>query len=349
LKTLSLKPTSEKFDSIMNYVKANYSWNKTNRKYAYKSPSAFLKEKIGSSAEINLFALGLLRACGIQATPVILSTRDNGKIKYDYPFSSFFNYVCLLVDIDGKKVFTDATDPLLPNNRIPKKCINDKGLLIQKDRVDWVSMQCNFPSKVQSIININLSESKQNANILTTSTEYDALTMRKDYGRKTENIQKKLIEDGYSVPDSTIVVENDDNVSKPYLLKFKTISKPEVINSKIYISPFLNETLKDNPLKQNERTYPIDMIYPTKRTYFSEIEIPKGYKVEFLPANDQIRNDQFEFDYSITHDETKIRVSLIYYFKLSIYAPQDYSKVKYYFGNIVKKGAEKIVLVKIDK
>jgi len=347
LKTFSLKPASEKFDSVMNYVKSNYSWNKINRKYASKSPSVFVKDKIGSSAEINLFTVGLLRACGIQATPIILSTRENGKIRFDYPFSSFFNYVCFLVNIDGKNILTDATDPLLSNNRIPEKCINDKGLLIQKDKVDWVSLQCNFPSKVQSAIQINLSGLTQNTDIVTTATEYDALTMRKNYGKNVENIQKKLVEDGYSVLDSTITVNNENNVLKPYLFKFKTISKPEIINSKIYISPFAKETLKDNPLKQVERTYPIDMLYPTKRSFYSEIEIPKGYKVDFLPANDKIKNDQFELDYSIVCDESKIHVSLVYYFKLSIYQAEDYSKIKYYFNDIVNKGSEKIVFVKI--
>lgn len=347
LKTLSLKPASERFDSVMNYVKSNYSWNKINRKYTSKSPSVFVKDKIGSSAEINLFTVGLLRACGIQATPIILSTRGNGKIKIDYPFSSFFNYVCFLVNINGKNILADATDPLLSNDRIPEKCINDKGLLIQKDKVDWVSLQCNFPSKVQSAIQINLSGLTQNTNIVTTATEYDALTMRKNYGKRTENIQKKLVEDGYTVLDSTITVNNEDNFLKPYLFKFKTISKPEVINSKIYISPFAKEALKDNPLKQVERTYPIDMLYPTKRTFYSEIEIPKGYKVDFLPANDKIKNDQFELDYSIACDGSKIHVSFAYYFKLSIYQAEDYSKIKYYFNDIVNKGSEKVVLVKI--
>lgn len=346
-KTFSLLPTAVKLDSVMNYVKTNYSWNKMNSKYASKSPNAFVKDKIGNSADINLFAVGLLQACGIKAIPVILSTRQNGKILLDYPFSSFFNYVALLADIDGKSILTDATDPLLPTTKIPEKCINDKGLLIQKDKVEWISLHCNIPSKVQSTIKINLTDSTENSEIATSATEYDALTQRKEYGKKVVDIQKMLVEEGYTVVDSTITVENADDVLKPYLFKFKVTGKPEIINSKIYISPFAKEALKDNPLKQNERAYPIDMIYPTKRSYFSEIEIPKGYKVDFLPANDKIKNDQIELDYTVVSDETKIRVSLVYYFKLSIYQPEDYSKIKYYFSDIVKKGAEKIVFVKI--
>jgi len=346
LKNLSLKPTREKFDSIMNYVKVNYSWNKINRKYTYKNPTVFLKDKIGSSAEINLFAVGLLKACGVQAIPVILSTRENGKIKYDYPFDYFFNYVCILVDIDGKKILTDATDPLLTNDRLPLKCLNDKGLLIQKDKVEWVNLQSNLSSKERTFIVQNLSESTQVATVEVSETEYDALASRKNLGSKINEIQKELTDKGYSIVDSSIVVKNQNLISEPYLVKYKTEQKVEKINDKIYISPFLQETIKENPLKQTERTYPIDIIYPIKRTFVSQINIPDGYKVDFLPSNDKISNDQFELEYSAVADETKVQVNLIYYFKTPIYRAEDYSKVKYYFKDIVTKGTAKIVLAK---
>jgi hypothetical protein len=104
--------------------------------------------------------------------------------------------------------------------------------------------------------------------------------------------------------------------------------------------------MKENPLKQPTRSYPIDMIYPKKTTYFSEINIPDGYKVEFIPANDKIKNDKFELDYMSSVGEKKINVSLTYYFKVPVYDAEEYDKIKYYFNEIVNKGSEKIVFVK---
>jgi hypothetical protein len=88
------------------------------------------------------------------------------------------------------------------------------------------------------------------------------------------------------------------------------------------------------------------MIYPHKTSAFSEITIPDGYKVDFLPANDKINNDQFEFDYTTAENDKKISVSMIYYFKEPVYDASEYSKIKYYFNEIVNKGSEKIVFVK---
>jgi hypothetical protein len=346
IKGLSNLPAQQKFDSVLNYVKSNYNCNDIDDKYAIKSPKAFMKDKFGNVAEINLFTLGLLNAVGVKAVPVILSTRENGKIKYDYPFSHFFNYVLIMADVDGKKVLADATVPLSLNNRIPEKCINDKGLVIQKDKVEWVGLQSVIPSGEKETVRITLSDSTQNATISNYTTEYLAQDNRKDFGTNTKTIKKDILDKGYALVDSSIVVKNQTNVKEPYILSYSIEDHPEKVNDKIYVSPFLRETMKENPLKQPTRSYPIDMIYPKKTTYFSEINIPDGYKVEFIPANDKIKNDKFELDYMTSADEKKINVSLTYYFKVPVYDAAEYDKMKYYFNEIVNKGSEKIVFVK---
>jgi len=346
LKSFTLMPAQQKFDSILNYVKSNYKWNDMNGKYASKSPKAFMKDKLGNDADINLFTIGLLNAAGIKAYPVIISTRKNGKIKYDYPFSHFFNYVVILVDIDGKKILSDATLALSANNRIPEKCINDKGLIVQKDKVEWVGLQTLIPSGVKKIFAIALSDSTQNTSIQSNTTEYLALDNRNDFGTNIHSIKKHLLDKGYALVDSSIVVRNQNSIKDPYILKYSITDRPEKVNNKIYVSPFLREGITENPLKQPTRNYPVDMIYPKKTSYFAEINIPDGFKVDYLPVNDKINNDQFEFDYTTMVTDKKISVSMVYYFKLPVYEAPEYDKLKYYFNEIINKGSEKIVFVK---
>jgi hypothetical protein len=119
-----------------------------------------------------------------------------------------------------------------------------------------------------------------------------------------------------------------------------------VLNDKLFVTPFINEVINNNPLKQIERTYPIDMIYPEKRRFTSSFKIPDGYQIEFLPSESIINNQFFELNYSIKNDDQNIVISFYYYFKKPVYNPSDYSKIKYYFNEIVKKGNEKIVLTK---
>lgn len=350
INTDSLSATSSlaKFDSILNYVKSNFHWNNRISKYASKPLKNLLKDKFGNSADLNLLTIGMLNSVEIEAHPLIISTRDHGKIKHDYPFLSFFNNVIIYADIDGKKILSDATEPLLANDKIPSNCINDNGLIIQKDKAGWISLQSNVPSKIRNTFNITLSESSLNADITTYASEYNGLSYRKKFGDDKKSLNANLIENGYDIVDSTITVKNLRDKNKPYVLNYSIKEDVERINDKIYISPFFHEVINDNPLKLKNRTYPIDMTYPKFKSFYSEITIPEGYKVDFLPPNAKINNDQFELNYLVSNNEDKgsISVSYNYYFKQSVYPDTEYAKLKFYFNEIVNKGVEKIVLSK---
>ena len=337
----------EKFNFIIEFVKDNFNWDKNYGKYASKTPGKLVDDKYGNCADINLLATGLLNASGILAKPVLISTRDNGKIKYDYPYTHFFNYVIILANVDGENILTDATEISGLNDRIPSRCINDKGLIIQENKIEWIGLECLLPSQIRTDIKIEIPDNSIiNSTISKSSTEYDALYFRNNYSGNIETIRKRVETKEYSIVDSSIVVKNQLNKENPYILTFKQTCKPVIVNEKIYLSPFLNETISDNPLKQIGRTYPIDMTYPSQRIFNTSILIPEGYKVDYLPAELEINNQLFELTYSIKSEVKQISVSFDYYFKKSVYSGADYLKIKSYFDEIVKKGNEKIVLIK---
>ena len=130
-------------------------------------------------------AIGLLNDLGIEAYPLILSTRDHGKIKFDYPFVHFFNYVIILAKVDGKMILSDATEILGLNDRISPRCINDKGLVINKDKVEWIDLECRVLSTVSTFMQMELSDSNIiSADLLKQATEYDALNYRDSFADK---------------------------------------------------------------------------------------------------------------------------------------------------------------------
>ena len=193
---------------------------------------------------------------------------------------------------------------------------------------------------------MDMSSNNQKASIESTSTEYIAYDNRYEYGDDTKSILKNITKKGYNVADSTLKVQNQNKINQPYKLKYVVENKPEIINGKMYVSPLLNEVIKDNPLKQQSRSYPLDMIYPEIHSFNSEITIPTGHKIEYLPEDEKISNESFEFIFATVINDNKITVNLSYSFKQSVYPAEDYSKIKYYFNEIIKKGNDKIVLVK---
>ncbi|MBU8891516.1 MAG: DUF3857 domain-containing protein [Bacteroidales bacterium] len=347
LDAIENKTSEEKFEFILNYVKANYNWDQKNARYTNKSVGDFIKDKHGNSAEINLFTVGLLNAGGVKAFPIWSSTRSHGKIRYNYPYRHFFNYVLIGAQINGEIILSDATEVLCLNNRIPTRCINDRGLPVTTEIEGWTGLQCDFTSEIETNLFINLIDSDIHVKVEKSATEYSAYSFRKSYGDDKEGILESLGEKGYSVSDSSLIVENQYDVKKPYVLKYHVNNIAENINNKVYISPFLNEPFSDNPLKQKTRTYPIDMTYPKKRVYNSNIKIPNGYQVDYLPEDYIIKNDLFELTYKVNKSDIDVNISFVYNFKKSVYSSRDYSKIKFYFNEIVKKGNEKIVLLKI--
>ncbi len=336
----------KKFDIVLNYVKANFNWNQVNSKYSSKSANELLKDKFGNSADLNLLALGLLNASGIEAWPVIISTRDHGKLKPEYPLMKSFNYVIIDALIDGKHILTDATETLCPNDMVPARCLNEKGLLIKEGPVEWVSIQNNVPSEIEMITRIDLADTGSVARTIITSSRYDALRHRQTYGDDKKKIADRGTDEIYKVDESSVSILNQYTKEKPYIFNFIRSFGKEELNGKIYLSPFLNEVMADNPLKQNSRSYPIDMTYPVKRNFTSTIMIPDGYKIEFLPEDEKILNEMFEMSYNIKREEKSISVCFSYAFKKTLYNAADYLNLKYYFKEIIKKGNEKMVFVK---
>lgn len=339
------KTEKEKFDFIIDYVKANYSYNGRRDKYSNKPLRKFLDDKMGNSASLNLFAIGLLQAYGIDAQPIIISTRKHGIIKYDYPYFTFFNNVIIYANIDGQEILADATNENLKNDRIPWQCINDKGLLIKKGDIQWINLQRTFSSEKTREFVINFTNPKVNTSIKIISNEYDAVKLRDEIGNDQQVYLDKMLNNRSFYVDSSLVITNLKDANEPLIIEYQMRKTATGLNGKIYISPFLGQTIGDNPLKQKSRNYPIDMVYSKKRSFISSIAIPEGYKVHFLPEEQVIENAKFDLHYQISSTKDSVQISFDYHFKKPVYSAADYSKIKFYFTQVVKKGQEKVVLV----
>ena len=67
-----------------------------------------LKKNSGSVGDINLLLIAMLRRAGLQADPVVLSTREFGFNLASYPVLQKLNYVIARAKVNGKVYFLDA-------------------------------------------------------------------------------------------------------------------------------------------------------------------------------------------------------------------------------------------------
>jgi transglutaminase-like putative cysteine protease len=338
----------EKSKQIIEYVKSSFSWNGYYSKFSSKGPKDFLNQKTGNAADINLFLVAMLRATGIDAQPVILSTRNHGKIKADYPFEYFFNYVIVLVNVNGQPYLADGTEALVAFNRIPPRCINEKGLVVKEDEVPWIDLYSSIQSVDSKTIALKLDPENLTAKTVVTvqSTEFEALGYRNLFKNDSIKIRENLLEDGFTNV-SRVKTYNFDRTNLPYIIAYEGKTELEKIDNKIIISPFLHYPIKENILTQKKRSYPVDFIYPKKEKLISRLEIPAGYKLIGVPEAFTVDNELAEINLMYTIEDNIVEASAEYHFKKGVYISEEYARIKSYIDMIVKKFNEQLVFEKI--
>lgn len=348
---LVMKSSFERAKYIDKYLKSNFNWNGINSKFSSKSVKDFIKTKTGNSADINLFYTGILNSIGIEAYPVLISTRDHGKIKLNYPFQHFFNSVIVAAKIDDQYLLLDATEPLSNLQEIPTQCLNDKGLIVKndKDKFEWIDLKSRVNSDISYSINLNpeIKYDSINSSFIVISTGYDAINLRKKFIKDPKDLKMELSINNATLLDS-LRSENLYELDKPFKNKFKSNSSIDKVGDKILIAPFCNFIITDNPLKQGIRNYPVDMIYSKSKTFITVLNIPDGYKIYNKPTDIDINNDEVKIQYLIESiDKNSMRITGTYDFKKDVYDIASYSNLKGYFNKIIGKFNEKIVLIKM--
>lgn len=335
----------EKANYLRKWMTENFHFNGTNSFIAKSSVKNFLETRIGNAAEINLFYLALLRAAGITADPVIISTRDNGKIHSDYPFIDGFNYVMVTINAEGKVLILDATESLYRFEEIPPRCFNEKGLIVNDQQVQWIA----FSSKVNSEIRykhdliMNPSEGILLQKCNATFSGYDAAKYRSKFNENYEDLKKEMVH--LNVISDSLKPKNLNYIDLPFEISFNEALPLEMADGKIIIDPFVGRAILENPFIRPVRTYPVDFNYKQTRSFETIIQIPEGFRLLTKPDDLVVNNPNIRIIYTVNDQEPGLlKVTALYEIKKDIYPSESYKNLKDYFHMIVTKLNEKIIL-----
>jgi hypothetical protein len=344
---LKEKSEAERLNAVLDYMKMTYKWDQYYGKYARITFKEFNSKLTGNIGNINLATIGILRSLDLEAEPVIISTRNNGKVNDAFPYAQLFNYVLALVEVDGKKRLVDATMDLCSNSLIPSKCINGKGFVVDEDNDSWVSISNSAISmeEINLIMNINTDEGELEGLCKTKCTGYKALSERIDYHRDQDDFKEQLSKKGLEIA-SDIMVDNMSEKAKPFKYSYEFTSEFDQIDDQLIISPFVNLPSQENPFKQEERQLPVDLVYRRGNRYIATIQIPDGYKVDELPGAKNINSDNVSFNYKAVVNDKMIQIIAAFNFKKQSYEARDYKELKNFMNAVTSKVNSKIILSK---
>jgi hypothetical protein len=128
----------QRINAIYKYVVKEFTWNGQYAQLAQQDVKDFLKNRTGSSAEINLMFINLLRQHGIESDPLLIRTSELGLPEKMYPVKNQFNHVIAAVQIGGKTFLFDATTNSTELNRLNKADIGTMGWIVRKENPGWI-------------------------------------------------------------------------------------------------------------------------------------------------------------------------------------------------------------------
>ncbi len=336
---------------IFDFVKSKVKWNKYYGKYTSDGVRKAYKEQVGNVAEINLMLTSMLRYAGLNANPVLVSTRQNGIPLF--PTREGYNYVISCVELPTGNVLLDATNKYSSPNILPYRTLNWEGRIIKKDgSSSLISLYPLENSKTSILIMANLSEEGDlEGNYRSVKTNHKALSYRDRYNNSDENDFLEKLENRFGgLEVSDFKVNNAKELSKPVMESYKFFkeSQADIIGDKIYFSPLFFLSTKENPFKLEKREFPVDFGYPSSSTYRVTINLPEGYKVESLPeASGLVLPENLgTYKYILSQSQSTIQLLIDTKINTSIVSPIYYETLKEYFKQLIEKENEQIVLTK---
>lgn len=345
------KSDIEKVGAIFHFVKTKMKWNGLYSKYTDNGVRKAYKENVGNVADINLILIAMLREAGLNANPVLISSRGNGIPLF--PTIEGFDYVIALVQFpDNSYVLMDATEPYSSPNILPGRTLNWQGRIIRKDgSSSWIPLTASKHALEENILIVKMTDDMAIEGLF--RTKYDnlnALVKRRNENHlKEENLKTKL-EEKYKIEIEDFKIGNKQETDKALIrtVKFFCEDLVEEINGKLYVEPLLFLTVRNNPFKLEERKYPVDFVTSWKDVHRVAIEIPEGYSVEKLPEPLAIALPENigVFKYQVTQKANKISTIAILEFNSPLISPNNYPFLKDFYSKLVLKETEKIVLVK---
>ncbi|MCX2743008.1 hypothetical protein OO013_03980 [Mangrovivirga sp. M17] len=336
------KSDSEKTKIIVDFFKKFMHWNKFYSFYASEKPKEVIDNRTGNSAEINLLLTALLIEAGINAKPVIISTRNHGKIKSNYPFKHYFNHVLIFIENPG--ILIDGIDPTLRYNLIPTNSINGVGLIINDEEPRWLTLSNNIPSIDKHIFIIEpINANRLDIQFVNVSSFYVASQTKKTFDNNEDKIKEYAEKNGIT-EINTIRTKGYDNPDMPYSIIIKGEKEASTINNDLIIKPFLNFPLSENPFKEESRSYPVDFIYPFEQQYISKIKVPEGYEVKFIPEPFELSNNLIGIEIEYIQLANIISINANFNLKQNVYSPEDYPKLKRYFEIMIERFNKEVII-----
>jgi hypothetical protein len=353
-KAALLKTNQEKIAFVFDTVRNALKWNGFDRWYTVDGTSKAWDHKTGNATEINLIVYHLLNELNIEAYPMVMSTRNNGKANPYVTSLRQFNRAVVYVPLENKNYYVlDASGKYNIYTDPPQELLNGFGLFINFKKKTYDTVTIGKTASVREVVLVN-AEIKPGGKVDGTAQisymSYDRVNALKRYKTDGEQNYIKYLQGGdNSLKISSIKFENADVDTLP--LTQNIVFGLDLSGSDenyIYVNPNTFTPFKTNPFLPDARS--TDIYFGFLRDYSVNCvyKIPAGYHVDALPksASMVLPDKSISFKRIVAEQDGSVLVHFVIGIRKKEFGVDDYAAIHDFYKKMYELLNEQIVLKK---
>lgn len=350
-----LTSPEDKLRAIYDYVRTTMTWEEKFGIYVDVDLDKALQARRGGGPEIGLMLTSMLRFAGLEACPVLISTRQHGRVLQIYPLLTQFNHVLTYVKAGAREYLLEATDPLCPLTLVPEHSLNQVGWLVDKKNPRWIGIANPGALSNNTVVVAKLTSEGAITGHFESSDEgysglFDRHTLLNKKKKEEDYVRDGWLSDMTGAQLDSFKISNQDSIYVPLLTRahFSSNDHAQVMGDKIYFNPMLFGRREENPFKSPERFFPVDFAYGHKYIFTLNLTLPEGYDVQEVPKYSAatLPNGGGQFKRQVQVDGNRLQMISQMIISKPRFEPAEYRSLRDFYDRIVTAHADQVVLTR---
>ena len=346
---LSIADKKERAAAVWKLLESKVKWNGEYSLWG-KSAEKVLKEGTGSNADINFIYINMLKDAGLDAWPIVMSTRTHGMLPLTHASMKYLNtfVVGIVTDSEGLTYFdSSAEDGYL--DVLPTKLLVSRARLITKERNDsWINLQEKARGRENTTINVTLDESGKIKGVQERlMLEESAALLRRSWRQAKDSVELiNTMQEKNGIEIESYQLEKRNEFSPDVKETIHFTKQCDVAGETIYMNPFVIPQMSKSPFTSEERLLPVEFPYKQKDVINVNVTLPEGYVVEDIPKSSMLKLDGITARITYINEENTLKMQYQLNVTKTFFAAEEYNALKEFFDKLAESNKQIITVKK---